>query len=158
MKFTQYIPKKESAQRGFTLLLATLMSALLLLLGAAIFSLIKKEIILSSLGRDSQLAFYAADTAAECALYWDVRQNAFASSTPYTDATCDEESLGDLIFVAYDTPIDFEFEPNGYCARVSVTKRATHPRTTIQSRGYSTSCANIEVSPRTLERAVRLTY
>jgi Tfp pilus assembly protein PilX len=54
--------------RGFTLLLASLISSLLLILGSAIFVLVQKQIILSSLGRDSQFAFYAADQAAECAM------------------------------------------------------------------------------------------
>lgn len=80
-------------QRGFTLLLATLTASLLLLLGASIFGLIKKEVILSSLGRDSQFAFYAADSGAECALYWDFRQNLFSSSTPPTVITCDGQTV-----------------------------------------------------------------
>jgi hypothetical protein len=149
---------KLNPQRGFTLLLATLLSSLLLLLGAAIFSVIKKEIILSSLGRDSQFAFYAADTGAECALYWDFRYGAFTATSTYTGATCDEQSLGDITFVDYGTPISFEFEPNGYCSRVAVTKNSEHPRTTIRSRGYSTTCDGIATNPRALERAVEITF
>jgi len=52
----------------------------------------------------------------------------------------------------------FEFETNGYCVRVDVTKSATHPKTKINSRGYNTSCASIGLNNRTLERAVELTY
>ena len=52
----------------------------------------------------------------------------------------------------------FEFETNGYCVRVDVIKSDTHPKTTINSRGYNTSCENIGINPRTLERAVELTY
>lgn len=84
---------KNKNKRGFTLLLATLIASLLLLLGASMFGLVRKQVLLSSLGRDSQFAFYAADTAAECALYWDIRHNLFASSTPPTEITCDGQTV-----------------------------------------------------------------
>jgi Tfp pilus assembly protein PilX len=156
-KRTQH-SKKRMSQRGFTLLLATLIASLLLLLGAAIAGLARKEVLLSSVGRDSQFAFYAADTGAECALFWDMRYNAFATSSGFTTAECDGENLGTITFPGLGIPMEFEFEPNGYCARVTVTKNNTNPSTVIVSRGYSTTCPGVETSPRTLERAVRLTY
>lgn len=76
------------AQRGFTLLLAALVSSIVLAVGAAIFGIAQKQVLLSAIGRDSQFAFYAADTAAECALYWDFRCNYFASSTALINASC----------------------------------------------------------------------
>jgi Tfp pilus assembly protein PilX len=149
---------KINSKKGFTLLLATLISSLLLLLGAAIFSVIKKELVLSSLGRDSQFAFYAADTGAECALYWDFRFNAFNSTSTHSGATCDTQSIGEFTFPGFGIPQTFSYTTNGYCVIVDVTKNATHPRTKIVSKGYNTSCANIGISRRTLERAVELTY
>jgi|SRR3989338_3738094 len=80
--------RTSRAQRGFTLLLAALVSSIVLAVGAAIFSIAQKQVALSVLGRDSQFAFYAADTAAECALYWDFRCNYFASSTADIKTTC----------------------------------------------------------------------
>lgn len=85
-------------QRGFTLLLAALVAAIVLSLGASIFTIARKQVTLSSLGRDSQFAFYAADTIAECALYYDVRKTSttgfvgFATSTQsaaMNTLTCD---------------------------------------------------------------------
>lgn len=130
----------------------------MLLLGASIFSIISKQIALSSIGRDSQFAFYAADTGAECALFWDTRFNAFASTTGFTTAECDEQSLGTITFTGYGIPMEFQFEPNGLCSIVEVTKEQTFPNTTIQARGYSTDCEGITTSPRALERAVEITY
>lgn len=148
-----------TSQRGFTLLLAALIASLLLMLGAATFELARKEVLLSSLGRDSQFAFYAADSGAECALYWDMRFNAFASSTGFTTATCDDESLGTIPAATVDgDPVEIQFEPNGYCARVEISKNSTNPTTVIVSRGYSTPCASVQTSARTLERAVRIMY
>ncbi len=91
----------HSRQRGFTLLLAALISSIVLAVGAAIFGIAQKQLTLSAIGRDSQFAFYAADTAAECALYWDFRCNYFATSTNAInpscnnpDPACDTRSLG----------------------------------------------------------------
>ncbi len=80
--------RASRGQRGFTLLLAALVSSIVLAIGAAIFGIAQKQVLLSAIGRDSQFAFYAADTAAECALYWDFRCNYFASSTDLISASC----------------------------------------------------------------------
>ncbi len=80
--------RRRAANSGFTLLLAALVSSIVLAVGAAIFGIAQKQVLLSAIGRDSQFAFYAADTAAECALYWDFRCNYFASSTDLINASC----------------------------------------------------------------------
>jgi len=66
--------KKENIfkKRGFTLLFAVLVSTLVLSVGASIISIALKQIILSGSARDSQFAFYAANTGIECALYLDI--------------------------------------------------------------------------------------
>ena len=109
--------------RGFTLLLAALISSVVLSLGAAIYQLAVKELELSSLGRDSQYAFFAADTGAECALYWDIRFGYFATSTPAEvvapDPRCDEQEItatGRSSTFPYT--MTFRFEPGGFCSVV----------------------------------------
>ncbi len=149
-------------ERGFTLLLAALVGSLVLSLGLSIVAIARKSITLSSIGRDSQFAFYAADTGAECALYWDIRHGKFASSTPVGDIRCDGEVLalvlpGSAPFVE-PYSISFEYEPNGYCTEVTVTKSADHPRTIIHSDGYSVTCDNVQQSARSLQRSVELRY
>lgn len=147
---------------GFTILLAALVAALVLALGISVFSIAQKQIILSSLGRSSQYAFYAADTAAECALYWDARFGYFSSTSPGGPLTCDGASLT----VSPNTPppgqpvytMSFEYEPNGYCARVGVTKDTINQSTVIEADGFSTSCSEIDVSSRALQRSVELSY
>src|SRR3989344_3569012 len=83
----------KTDRRGFTLLLSALIASIVLVLGASIFQIAQKELTLSSIGRDSQFAFYAADTGAECALYWDIRHSYFGLATPPITPMCDEESL-----------------------------------------------------------------
>src|SRR5665213_884112 len=93
MKLNQNSNKKSFKRRGFTLLLAALVASVALSLASSIYTIVTKELALSSIGQDSQYAFYAADTAAECALYWDSRYNWFSTSTPSQAATCDGQSV-----------------------------------------------------------------
>jgi hypothetical protein len=61
----------SNSQAGFSVLFAALIGGLLLSVGVAILSITLKQITLASAGRESQKAFYAADTGTECALYLD---------------------------------------------------------------------------------------
>ena len=80
-------------EHGFTLLLAALISSIVLALGTSIFGIVQKELILSSIGRDSQHAFYAADSGAECALYWDIRHELFSGATPPDEITGNGQTI-----------------------------------------------------------------
>lgn len=63
--------KQHTPQSGFVLLFAVLISSIVLAVGAGVFNITRKELILSRASRDSQFAFFAADTGAECAFFWD---------------------------------------------------------------------------------------
>jgi len=156
--------KKQEQQRGFTLLLAALVSSIVLALGISIFGLVQKQLILSSIGRDSQLAFYAADTAAECALYWDVRHRLFPTTTPKAvNLTCDTQTKTTASTNQSGTIVStFQFQPNSFCVNVRVEK--SHApitgavQTTVRADGFSTGCSSIANSPRVLQRSVELHY
>ena len=121
----------HSKQRGFTLLLAALIASIVLSLAVAIFSIAQKQIALASLAQQSEYAYYAADTGAECALYWDVRPSVgyfYQSTPPGITPMCDGTTLS---FTApsggqpYPYPYSFTFQvpiSNGYCAVVNVQK------------------------------------
>jgi hypothetical protein len=66
------LKKIEDNKKGFTLLFAILVSIMVLAVGASIINISLKQVILSSSGRESQFAFYAANTGLECALFWDL--------------------------------------------------------------------------------------
>lgn len=57
--------------RGFALLYAVMTSSIILAVGVSLISITLKQLSISTLGRESQYAFYAANAGAECALYWD---------------------------------------------------------------------------------------
>lgn len=60
-------------KKGFTVFFAVLVSSLALAVGLAIYDLLIRELALSLTATQSQYAIFAADTAAECALYWDAK-------------------------------------------------------------------------------------
>ncbi len=81
---------KPNKQKGFALLMAVIVTSTLLLISFSLSDISFKELILSSAGRDSQIAFYAADSGVECAMFWDVRNplgsngaSAFSTSTAH---------------------------------------------------------------------------
>ena len=61
------------SNKGFTIFFAMLVGGLALAVGIAIYDLTVRELDLSGTATQSQYAIYAADTGAECALYWDTR-------------------------------------------------------------------------------------
>jgi len=71
------IKKSTINKNGFAVLFAILIASFLITLGISIFTISLKEIQIVTSARDSQIAYYAADSARECALYWDVKQGAF---------------------------------------------------------------------------------
>ena len=88
MNYQKLNQNKKS--KGFTLLVSMIVTSLILAIGFSIGNIILKELALSASGRRSQIAFYAADSISECALYWDrkdaqgnaVEDSPFATSTP----------------------------------------------------------------------------
>ena len=161
--------KKE--ERGVTLYIAIVVTSALLLVSFAIADTTLKQAALASINRDSHIAFFAADTGIECALYWDLKNvsggSAFSTSSPSTiscngDASnpgnqniqpvlnLDQNSSGTSTF-------QINFLPETYCVKVSVGKAYSGAslNTTIESKGYN-SCDSI--NPRRVERAVRVSY
>ena len=117
------------SERGFTLLLAALIASVVLSIASAIFSIAQKQVTLASLSQQSQYAFYAADTGAECALYWDSRYGYFSSTTPYITPHCDTTKT---LSISFDNSTTFLTNPyirkftlalqNNYCTVVKVQK------------------------------------
>lgn len=63
--------KPSNSQKGFTILVAVVTAGILLIIAMTIGGIALKEQVLSIANKESQIAFYAADTALECAMYWD---------------------------------------------------------------------------------------
>lgn len=65
------------SNRAFAVLFSIMLASFLITLGISIFSISLKETSITTSVRDSQIAYYIADSARECALYWDVKKGAF---------------------------------------------------------------------------------
>jgi len=171
-------------QKGFTILFAVLVSSIVLALGLGIVAITMKEVQLSGSGRDSQLAFYAADSGAECAFYWDLKGDNFATSTDssgdinssLTCANAEVLATNPMGYRGTDKGVDRLDNLNATttfwiymaktsanigdsskpCAQVQVGKHAVggQIKTIIDSRGYNTCIDN----PRRLERGYQIQY
>lgn len=147
--------------RAFTLLMSVLIASILLALGYEIYNLAIKEVALSSSGRESQFAFFAADTGVECALWADAQLDAFATSSEATVVDLDCGNVPSLLTrdtVGSDYITTFQITLGGgqhmQCVDVIVT-REDPKRTVIESYGHNTCDVNNKLR---LERAIRVTY
>ena len=154
--------QQPTTNRGFTLFIALIITGTLLLISSAVATLAVKQSFISTSGRESQHAFYAADTGIECALFWDVKNpsgsSAFSTTTGST-IFCNRDSqnaTNQWVVGGSQTSVinRINFLPDPYCAIVTVTK-GVDGSTQIESLGYNTCAAG---ASRRVERAVRVNY
>jgi Tfp pilus assembly protein PilX len=147
-------------QNGFVILFAVLIASIILLIGVGMFRISVKESILSSTARESTKAFFAADSAIECALFADIKTDAFPTplSPSIVSVSCDGNDYG----VAGPSNGEYKFKvgfENGTCARVTIDKSLT-PQVEITASGYNV-CDGDEPDtedPLLLERVLFVRY
>ncbi len=165
--------------KGFTIFFAMLVGSLALSVGLAIYDLTVRELDLSGTATQSQYAIYAADTGAECALYWDSKCNvgsclsagsaksAFPTSTssvvPSSGISCGGLDIAaswtqTITASAATTTFTVTFLPKPYCAKVDVAKSGSPTQTTIVSRGYNAPCPPALSGATRLERVLQVSY
>lgn len=91
-----FTSRTRSSERGFVILFAVLIAAIVLAITIGIANIAFKEIRLSSIARDSHLAFFAADSGAECALYHDLRLGLFDADTPPASVVINCDGISDV--------------------------------------------------------------
>lgn len=162
--------KKTSfkTDKGYILLLSVLISGIVLAIGIGIANITLKGIILASVSKNSQFAFYAADSGGECALYWDIDNGPFndtvfatssASNPPTSGVICVGKDIAESwIIDASPTSATTQFSlnlGNDRCTTIIVIKSDGGTNTIIESRGYN-SC-DVTFSRR-VERGIRIRY
>jgi len=176
-KFGVGSKNRSKSLTGFTIFFAMLVGGLALAIGVAIYDLTVRELDLSGTATQSQYAIYAADTGAECALYWDLKctatdctsrgaaNSAFATSsysvTPSSGIVCngvDVAPVKTTIITAATTTFTVTFLPQPYCASVRVEKSGNPSQTIITSKGYNTACPPAAAGTSRLERVLQVTY
>jgi hypothetical protein len=157
-----------STNRGYTLLFAALTAAVVLGVAVFILSVSRKQFILSSTARESTYAIYAADSVIECAARVSI-----ASTTQGASFNCNDnapltinmnpgssEPVPNGMIDTHQTSLHVPLSNNS-CAKLIFTTGTINgtPYTVIDSRGYNlcTVSGPDTSSPRTVERALRLT-
>ncbi|MBI1975434.1 MAG: hypothetical protein HYS59_00340 [Candidatus Vogelbacteria bacterium] len=160
MKTAQSRKESKINWRGFLLIYAALISGIILTVGTGIIGITVRALQLSSSGRESVRAFFAADMAVECVLFWDLRYelasravSPFATSTASTPPTSGIECNGTDIAALWSVnagpssaATTFSFTQNDgdgipgndVFTEVRVEKIGTGV-TTITASGYNTS-------------------
>lgn len=152
---------KKNNQKGISLVIALIMTTLLLSISMSIGSIIVRQLRITNTTTNSQSAFYAADSALECALYWDTKTdgtideaNSFPNAVFGTTTSYPPDNTGNPIKCGDSTSNPFSFtktanDPSNAiatttfyldygdtCAYVQVVKNPN--RTIISTRGYNT--------------------
>lgn len=143
--------------KGFTIFFAVLVTSLALAIGLSIYDLTVRELDLSATVNQSQYAIYAADTGAECALYWDTHcsfsgctaGSAFATSSGSTLPGSGEGIVCNAqdIVGAGTPPSPYVPPPTGWSAWDTSQRTATAATTTFTvSFAPQPYCVTVTVS------------
>jgi len=131
---------KIKNNKGFALLYAVMLSSILLAITVGVLNIALKEINFSTSAKDTNDAFFAADTGAECALYYDrSEKNIFVDSPSSSQISCNNN----IYTVNNDYPSHWVFVITGLgisgqgCVNVAVDKTDLSGGTTVISKGYN---------------------
>lgn len=154
----------QASKRGFTLLIAVVLSSVTLALALALLDVAYKQVTLAFAAKNSHQAFANADSALECALYYDQKNDLFGYSVGGVGVTTVCNGRTDT--VTFDnTPsgssprirtitLSCPGAGGGEYAKVTVYKWSD-ASTIIYANGYS-SCASSDA--RRAERGVKISY
>jgi Tfp pilus assembly protein PilX len=149
-------------QRGFTLLIAVILASVTLALALALLDVAYKQITLAFAAKHSHYAFAAADTALECALYYDQKDDLFNYNSSNGTLTCG----GNTVTVTYDNVSAPRYRTftlpcaggTGQSAVVRIYKwnpTDPSPTTAVYANGYN-SCSTTDT--RRVERGLKASY
>lgn len=164
------------SMRGITLLISVILSSVVLSVALALLDISYKQQLLASTAKQSQKAFYNADTAMECALYWDQQFAAFdyVATTYLTNGfTCNGQTIvitpsswapvpqnsstvaGGTRTTFFNIPCNASLgQGTGLLGQATIVKSSSGA-TTVYTSGYS-SCDTSD--QRRIERGLKILY
>jgi hypothetical protein len=165
MKTKDHKNNKTKKENGVALLFVILLTSVLLMVTLGISNITYKELVFSLEARDSDKAFFAADTGIECALYLD-KFGAFDATLPSHNCN------GAPVVVTITSADNYQFAiPLGQTCSNVLVNTALDPygtgelHTSIQSFGYNTSvdsttgeCPDGSVSSRVVSRGLSVAF
>ncbi len=159
---SQHIPH-HTKESGIALFVAVIFASVVLLIGLTMASFGYKQVILSSLAVASQKAYYAADSAMECALYADQQQSAFAPNISvgsiYCGSTNNFSEITTSGYRKYTINNIKSINPD-VCADVVIYKETIYPYITyIFSTGYyNVGQSSCSVNTHTTIKGISIKY
>jgi hypothetical protein len=151
------------------LLVAVIVSSVSLALALAMLDISYKQVTLALTGKQSQYAFAFADTALECALYWDQKQDAFRYNSPIasgiacaTGAVTNYDTTGTTVIGGvtfqkrrFTIPCDGTATPSTSINATVEVYKAANAETYIYANGYNVCNQN---DGRRIERGLKAHY
>jgi len=173
--------KNYNQNQGFVILFAVVLTSIILSVSLGLADITYKEISFGTSAKNTGDAFFAADTGAECALYYDFKGvqspfgdlvNPFGYTGGANDLTLECSGTQFTFTGGYSANGPWEFilfnlgPSDKACVVVEVTKDFNGPGvedddTTIVSKGYNDGGENIactSTSPTRVEREIELRY
>lgn len=153
--------KSEKRKKGITIFFALIVISSLLVMTFFIVELARKEVVFSIYSRESQVAFYAAESGIECAWYWDEGGSdisPFWTGSGINNVNCGYDIIGPSQNFDGNYEFSFYIEEGGSHVEVLVdieNDDGERGKTTIISTGYNTSDEDVS---RRFERRIELTY
>lgn len=142
--------KNRKQKRGAVLLIAILVSGVALTVGLGVYQRTYKELLFASFWKQTQIAFAAADSGLECAMYWDTQ-----SPRPSV-ALCFGSNIAGWN-PSLNASANFNMSVSGGCVNIKITKSSSLPIvTTIEARGYNDACGS--TNTRRVERGLGVQY
>ena len=157
--------KNIQKNRGFVILFAVVLSAILLTITLGVANVALKEVKFSTSDRDSNFSFFAADSGIECALFNDKPPTAFPWPyvSPTSIACASTVPVYDVPTSTYSFLVTSLGSTGVSCAKVTILKDGTtnppNILTTVIAKGYNigdSSCAWTD--PNRIERQIKVTY
>jgi len=163
-------------KKGFVILYAVLVAAVVAAIGIAVADLVARQIFLANVARQSQAAYYVADSGRGCLLYWNSRlyfgqvfdvgggDPGFTSSKEIKEIGDAIEKCGNISgVITQDTQVNsrnfgirFEDSWTNFCVSGNVQQGWDGNRliNSISVSGYNAKCDDIQACRRIVERTV----
>lgn len=148
---------KKNYNKGYAILFTVIIVSIISMISIGMSNTAFKQIILSSVARDSTAAFYLADIASECALYADSEYSMAVPTNPWSCAGNTLDYSSPLLNSYELLPTAEDSISSNKCFRISVekTETASLVATKIMAKGYNICNQD---NDRTVERAIEINY
>ena len=143
----------KTKEKGYAILFTVVIVGVISMIAIGLANLSYKQLLLSSVARDSQVSFYQADTASECGLYADNVMTGGIESLP-AGWVCGGETLTKTTLATNKYLLSYPTaDPTSPCFEVIIDKTAIPIK--IQGMGYNL-CDKSNL--RTVQRELDVTY